>query len=623
MCGICGFNWDDRKLVKCMSDKLIHRGPDSYGYFNSKGVSLGHRRLSIIDLSKKADQPMMNEDGSVVVVFNGEIYNFIELRSELELRGHRFSSDSDTEVIAHAYEEYGDECVKSFNGCFAFAVWDDANKKFFLARDRHGIKPLYYYFDGRKFIFASEIKAILEHDVKREVNLNALYSMLTFRCNSEFETMFKGIFKLKPGCCMTLQNDIINVESYWEYPLFRRQNSSVDYFSKKLNKLIEDSVSKRLVSDVSIGAYLSGGIDSATVVGMMKKLQGDVKTFSIGFENASEFNELSKAKLISDYFGTDHREIMVKVDTIKLLPNIVWHLDEPMADPTCIPVYLLSQGTKKHATVVLTGDGGDEQFGGYEQFKFMLMYKNYLQKVPVLLRKVLADVAKGIPAFAFSRFFKYAEGLGVKGISRMANFLSAKSSGDAYLSMVSVFDEDEKDEIIVEDSIKLNYPLKFNEAFSKYNDFLFTTMKIDTMNILTENMLMKTDKMTMANAIEARVPFLDHRITEFCASVPSQYKIHRGNEKYILKKAMDGLLPRSTLQTKKQRFFVPIDNWFSTELNDYIKQKLDRRVIEQQGIFDYKYIDRLFRNFKSSRLYYSRQLWCLLSFQLWYEQFMV
>ncbi|MBW3003728.1 asparagine synthase (glutamine-hydrolyzing) [Candidatus Woesearchaeota archaeon] len=619
MCGICGFNWDDKNLIQRMNSKLEHRGPDDKGHIVTKGMSLGHRRLSIIDLSTAGRQPMSNEEGSIWIVFNGEIYNYKKIRQNLENK-HKFKSNTDTEVIIHAYEEYGDNCVELFNGAFAFAIWDNRKNHLFMARDRHGIKPFYYYWDGERFIFASEIKAILEADVKKEINLDAVYSFLTFRCNSERETMFKNIYKLLPGHQMTYNGRLFQ-KKYWQFPKFEKSTGSVTHFAKLLDSLITDSVKKRLMSDVPLGAYLSGGIDSASIVSMMRKFGGEVNTFSIGFDNAPQFNELDKARFIAEYFSTDHNEIIVKVDAIKLLPRIVWHLDEPMADPTAIPVYALSNGTKKHATVVLTGDGGDEQFGGYEQFKIMMLYKRYLQKVPLVFRKNLAKLVQKVPPSVFSRFFKYADALGEKGIERLSNVVGTNDVGESYLNMVSIFDEKEKSEVINNYTGPLNYSAIFSRYFSNVDDYLYSIIARDTEYMLSEDILMKTDKNTMAHAIEARVPFLDHRITELMARVPSSYKINGTNEKFILKTAMKGKLPGSTLKNKKQRFFVPIDNWFSRELNDFILQKLDQDIIKRKGIFNYNYIEKVLKDFKKSRLYYSRQLWCLLTFELWHDIF--
>jgi len=623
MCGICGFNWDDKELVRRMADSIRHRGPDDDGYYTDKDISLGNRRLSIIDLSKNGKQPIFNEDKTICVVYNGEIYNFQEIKEDLEKKGHRFYSNTDTEVIVHAYEEYGEKCLECFNGMFAFAIWDSKQKKLFLARDRHGIKPLYYAVVKNNLIFGSEIKSILLHkDIKRTVNPEALHYFLTFRCNSTNETMFKGIYKLPPAHYLIYKNKKIDVKKYWAQnfkPLYKTE----DYYSKLVLKRLEESVKMQLISDVPLGAYISGGVDSTAIIALMKKIGVDeINTFTVSF-GMDKYEEKNYARKVAEHYGTNHREITVNPDTSKLLPKIIWHLDEPMSDPTSIPVYLLSEKVKKHATVILTGDGGDEQFGGYTQFKFMKLHKK-LKLIPRSLRKSIPLALKYMPSDILNMFFKYSSDLGEEGIRRMSDFISTTDSSEAYLNLVGIFNESEKRHIYSENANKntksINLAKRLNQGFlSRKYPYMSNVIRMDTELILAEDMLMKADKNTMAFSVEERVPFLDHTLSEITGRMPPDLKIRNFNEKYILKKAVRNIVPKQIIMRKKTNFFVPIHTWFKGELLDITKQILSREEIAKQGIFDYRHIEKIWKRFNNSRLFYARQLWSLLCFQIWHK----
>ena len=624
MCGICGFAWEDKKLLRQMADIIEHRGPDDHGYYTDKHISLANRRLSIIDLSKKGKQPIFNEDKSICIVFNGEIYNFQEIKDKLLTKGHRFYSNTDTETVVHAYEEYGEECLQYLNGMFAFALWDSNKKKLFIVRDRHGIKPLYYTFLKNKIIFASEIKSILvNREIKRTLNHDALHYFLTFRCNSTQETMFKGIHKLPPAHYLIYQNNNIKIKKYWEQN-FNPLDKSEDYYSKLILKKLEEAVKMQLISDVPLGAYISGGIDSTTIVALMSKLGvKNIKTFNASFGEGEEHDENVYARQIADHFDTDHREIKIKADTAKLLPKIVWQLDEPMSDPTSIPVYLLSNQVKKYATVILTGDGGDEQFGGYLQFKFMKIHSK-IRHIPKNVRKLVPLSVKYIPKEILNSFFKYSKDLGDEGIKRLGSFISTNDTAEAYLNLVGIFNEEEKKDIYSENTQKslsgtdMASFLNNHYLIGKY-PYMTNVIRMDTEMILVEDMLMKADKNTMAFSVEERVPFLDHTISEITSRMPPELKLKNFNEKYILKKAVKGIVPQQTIKRKKANFFVPIDKWFRGELLEMSKQILSKNVIEKQGIFDYRYIDKMWRNYNKSSLFYARQLWSLLCFQIWHK----
>ena len=623
MCGICGFSWGDKSQIVKMADIIEHRGPDDYGYFVDKNISLGSRRLSIIDLSKSGRQPIFNEDKSICIVYNGEIYNFEDVKKELEQKGHRFYSNTDTEVIVHSYEEYGEKCLEKLNGMFAFALWDSRQKKLFIARDRHGIKPLYYAFVKNNIIFASEIKSILlNKEIKRQVNLEALHYFLTFRCNSTNETMFKGIYKLPPAHYLIYKNKKIEIKKYWEQD-FTPLHKSEDYYSKIILKKLEEAVKMQLISDVPLGVYLSGGIDSTTIVALMHNMGvKDIRTFTVSF-GLDKYEEKNHARFAADYFGTKHTEIEVNPNTAKLLPKIVWHLDEPMSDPTSIPVYLLSEKVKKDATVILTGDGGDEQFGGYVQFKFMKIHKK-IKMLPKPIRKSIT-LAKYMPKSILDFFFKYSSDLGEEGFKRMKNFASTSSSAEAYTNVVGIFNDQEKNELYsnkTKNFIKnIDIENKLNEFFKNNYPFMNNVMRLDTEMILAEGMLMKADKNTMAFSVEERVPFLDHTLTEISNKIPPNLKIKGFNEKYILKKAVKNIVPKQIIKRKKTNFFVPIHTWLNGELLDITKQMLSKDEIAKQGIFDYNYIDKIWKSFNNSKLFYSRQLWSLLCFQIWHKMY--
>lgn len=626
MCGICGFaGFEDKKLLRNMCKSISHRGPDQHGTYSDKKVSLGHRRLSIIDLSERGRQPMCNENEDVWITFNGEVYNFQSVRNELEEKGHRFRSDTDTEVIIHAYEEYGDECLNLFNGDFAFSIYDSRKGKnlLFLARDRIGIKPLYYYFskENGEFLFASEIKAILEHNIARKVNKKVLNKYISLRFNPGEETMFDGICKVLPGHFMKydIKNNSLEKNEWWDVSIQQRRLSEKDAV-KEFVSLFKKSVERRLISDVPLGAYLSGGIDSSSIVGLMKKIKEErgendkIKTFSVGFGYGEETDELKHAKKISDFFGTDHKEYLVKSDLVKTLPKIVWHCDEPLADPALIPVYLLSRKAKKDVTVVLTGDGGDEVLAGYEQHKFM---NHNIKKVPRFIRKSAgAFVLKKTPDKILDKFFKYSSALGDEGKNRAVKFLKSCSNEEEYFSIVSIYDKEERKKLLKEENFQ-NIENMYEPYDKEWNKGLQGGLYMELKTVLPENMLMKADKMTMAHAIEERVPFLDHNLVEFCFSLENNLKLRGKNEKYLLKKSMQNIVPRQIIKRKKQRFYVPIDLWIKEDMGYFVDTLLDKKEITGDGYFDYKYIEKIKKNYGRSRLYYARQLWNLINFQMW------
>lgn len=638
MCGIIGFNWDDRILLKRMTESIVYRGPDDKAFYSDKKLSLGMRRLSIIDL-KKDIYPITNESHDVLTIFNGEIYNFKELRNSLIKKGHSFKTSCDGEVIVHAYEEYGEDFVKHLNGMFAIALYDSKKQILILIRDRLGIKPLYYYAHGKKLLFASEIKSILEFDeVKREMNVGAMNNYLSLRYNPLEETFFNGINRLLPGNLLRydIKNNTFIIKKYWDLDLTIdsfAQNSR--YYEKKLNELFKDSVEKMLISDVPLGVFLSGGIDSSAIVAMMRELRkergiGDddtpIRTYNVSFLHGEKVNESKYAKQVSDLFGTVHKEFMIEPDVCELLPKIVSHTDEPMADPALIPLYLLSESAKKTSTVVLTGDGGDELFAGYEHHRF-LKAANMASKVS-LYKPIGKTISRALPLKVWDKFHKYSSDLGKEAYNRGDEVINniKNNKAKAYYSLVGVFSDSERQLLLNSEQYEdIDYDKLNSEYFeskkSSNNEFMQQLLLFDTKRILAENFLMKTDRMTMAQSIEARVPLLDHRIAELAFHMPPQLKLQGINgTKHILKKSLIGKLPKEILYRKKQSFNMPIENWLNGELKPMVDEMLKRENLP--AIINPEYVDRIKQNYNTGKLYYARQLWSLLTLSLWHKRFL-
>lgn len=629
MCGICGFTWEDKRLLRDMADIIKHRGPDADGFFIDKCVSLANRRLSIIDLSNAGKQPIYNEDKSVCIVFNGEVYNFKQMKPELEKKGHRFCTNTDTEVIVHSYEEYGEDCVQHLNGMFAFAIWDSNKKKLFLAVDRLGIKPLYYtFFDGR-LLFASEIKSLLQcQDVKRTVNRKALLDYLTFRYTPSEQTLFDGIKKLPPGHVMTLQNKEINLRRYWNLDINRATDNPEEFYSKKIVEMLKESVRLQLMSDVPLGIYLSGGLDSSIITAFMKTFtDSDIKTFSVGFEADEPFNELRYSRLIAEKYGTDHHELVVKSDSIKYLPSVIWHLDDLDNDPTMLAQYLLSQFTKKEATVVLTGEGADELFGGYDEFKFMTLAERYRSLAPRFLLRSAARGVKIVPKKLLDKFFPFASSLGEKGMERLSYFIEDIDNKEkSYMDLVSFFGDEEKKEVY---SGELhNFEKKSDDClrqikpyFDGYTEenILNKLIYLDMKRRLPYHLLHKIDKMSMAHSVEARVPYLDHNIAEFSFEIPARLKLKGMEQKYILKKSASKIIPKEILKRKKHPFVVPMDVWFRQNFKETAEMILSKSTVCKNKYFNYNSVKKIIENYDKSSLYYGRQLWGIISFDIWHK----
>lgn len=629
MCGICGiYNLDgrpvDRDLLGRMNNTMTHRGPDGQGTFVDSNIGLGHRRLSIIDLAA-GKQPMGSEDGCIQVVFNGEIYNFLELKKELEKKGHRFRTKSDTETIIYGYKEWGEDFVEKLRGMFAIALWDDRRKKLLLIRDRIGKKPLYYYLNKDRLLFASEMKALLEdQSIPKEIDPDALDSYLSFGYVPSPLSIFKAIRKLPPAHLACYSPSGFSLRQYWHLNMesVSAPRSEIEAL-EELKSLFDEAVRLRLISDVPLGAFLSGGVDSSAVVASMAVSMGaePVKTASIGFPD-KEFDELEYAGMVARYYRTDHTEFVVNPDALEVLDDIVWHLDEPFADASAIPTYYVSKVARQKVTVALSGDGGDETFAGYIQRYYMnRMEDNIRKKIPRLLRQtVLGPIARIYPKADF-----------LPRPLRLKRFLSNLSQAfeQAYFRDMSFY-------FLPEMKKKLYRPefasaVNGFDAFSvlekhfKKNqnpDVTTRVQYIDIKTYLPEDILVKVDRMSMANSLEVRSPILDHKLMEYVGRLPSSLKLRGKESKYILKKMMEDRLPRDILYRKKQGFCIPLAGWLRGELKEFARETLFSPVAGLNDYVDTGYIRDLWKRHLSGGQDYANPLWGLMMFELWHKKFM-
>jgi asparagine synthase (glutamine-hydrolysing) len=585
MCGICGIaGSEDRQLIQRMCDAIHHRGPDDSGIFSDKKITLGMRRLSIIDLAG-GHQPIHNEDESVWVVFNGEIYNYIEQKNFLEKKGHRFYTSSDTEVIVHLYEEYGENCVNHLRGMFAFAVWDGMNKKLLLARDKLGIKPLYFHFNNNNVIFGSEIKQILQFKgYEKRVNYAALDKLLSYKCIPDAETMFLGIQKLLPGHTLQYKDGEITLKKYWDITM-SPGNENEAYYIHHLHKILEETVRMHLMSEVPLGAYLSGGLDSSAIVGTMSSFTHEpVKTFTVGYNEPGD--EFEYAKIIAERFNTDHNEIIVNLDDMtRYIPEVIWHLDDPVPDPASFPSYIVTKELRKKVTVALLGEGADELFAGYSQYKFL---SPQLWMVPKALRLKAFNMMR-IPVYNKDKEILYTELLK----NETSDTNPEREIYDFYINSSN--------------SSLLNHGLLFDLKY-----------------VLPNYQLLRVDKITMAHSLEARVPYLDHAVVEFTASIPQNLKLKGFTDKYILRKAMQDLLPKEIIQRKKTPFATPLPSWFKDNLLEFAAHVLSDSRSTERKLFKKEYIDSLFYKQKHSirKEKYNYMLWILLMIEMWHRVFM-
>lgn len=635
MCGVCGILATNEafaiseRLVTDMSDTLVHRGPDDAGsiHLRSDHVALGHRRLSIVDLSSGGRQPMSNEDGSVWITFNGEIYNHAALRSELVTRGHRYRSATDTETIVHLYEEEGPRCVERLHGMFALAIWDRRSRQLLLARDRLGVKPLYYAQPAGGFVFASEIKALLAHPaVRPELDRTAFEHYLTFVSTPAPLTMFRGVYKLAPAERMTVSADgSSRRELYWS-PWSASIASEVAEsteaeLERRLVDLMTASIDRRMMSDVPFGVFLSGGVDSSTNVALMARLlERPVRTYSVAFAEDHRTNELAHARRVAEHWGTDHHELMIdRADAEAFLPELASVLDEPIADWVCVPLHFVSRLARADGTaVVQIGEGADELFHGYDVYQSSVrLYERWfrpMQRLPRPLSSALGAVSAAA-AFRLGRGFNLASFLTNSAAGRFPFWGGAICYPEAFKERLLVGDSDRADSYGVVAALCAQAEHEIGDP-----DLLQCITYLELKQRLAELLLMRVDRITMANSVEGREPFLDHELVEFVLALPRGLKVRDGVGKYLLKKAVAPMLPEGIAYRTKQGFTAPVSAWFRGELGTRIQDQIRRSSLAELGLLDYDRIDDLWAAHRSGRGDWSYQLWNLYNLSAWHDR---
>lgn len=607
MCGIAGIlNLDGAPVatedVESMCSTIVHRGPDEGGMFVRDEIGLGMRRLSIIDLDN-GHQPVSNEDGSVRVVFNGEIYNYPALREQLIARGHRFTTHSDTEVIVHLYEDHGVDAVTHLRGMFAFALWDMFKKRLVIGRDRLGIKPLYYGEIGGRLVFASELKAILAlPGIDREIDSTAVNHLFTTLTTPGSQSIVRGIRKLEPACVLVAGPGMTTrTVRYWDVRFEPDRKSSPRDFEAELRARLDESVRIHMLSDVPVGAFLSGGIDSSSVVAhMVRNTDRPVKTFAIGFREEA-FNELPYAREVARKFGTDHHELVVEPDITSFVDDLIWHLDEPMGDPSAIPTYLVSRLAAAHVKVVLSGDGGDELFAGYDKYRVERRERRW-SRLPRIARRAL-----------------HAAGTRMREGAKGRNFVLHHSleGWDRYVDAIAFFREPARSRLLHADvfaQLDLHQPPADLHWLSAAQSF-------DLHQYLPDDILTKVDRMSMAHSLEARVPLLDHELVEFAASIPPEMHLRGDSGKQVFKRAMRGILPDAILDRPKRGFAVPLAAWFRGEMEEFARDLLMSKRSRERNILNVDYVERLLDLHRGGRQL-DFQLWTLITFELWCRMFL-
>ncbi len=635
MCGICGYmGIADEDLVIQMNDCLRHRGPDDFGYFHEGDVHLGHRRLSIIDVAG-GHQPMSTPNGGLTIVFNGEIYNFQRLQDQLKQKGHEFKTSSDTEVILHLYEEEGPESLQKLNGQFAFAIYDRRKSELFLARDRIGIKPLYYLdlpgleFPGR-LLFASEIKSLLTYGGwSPTLRPQAINDYLTLRYIPGERPMFEEVKRLPAGHYLIYRNGGVEIQSYWEPPYFDGPYEGTDEeYLEEFGELMEASVRRRLISEVPLGAYLSGGLDSSVIVALMSGLVTEpVKTFSVGFDY--QHDELQEAAYTANILGCDHHEIACRADDVMLLPEIVYQMDEPMGDPITIPMYKLSRAAKEEVTVILTGEGGDEVFGGYLFHKVMWAGDIYRRIVPKGVRdRLVLPLLAATPASAMNLAFQYPAYLGERGKQKAIdylNLLEPEQIDDAYRHLISLFDTRDTGELYTAEflhQLNQSQDAPGTNNFNVNGSYLNRLIHLQFDHWLPDNMLLRQDKTGMAHAIEGRVPYLDHTLVEFAMRLPPHLKLRRLTGKYILRQFGKKILPAEVTRRKKMPFYVPIENYFQQpDFQDLMADLLSEESVRNRGIFQPVAVGKLRDSMQDREFLFVKQVFSLMVLELWFRTF--
>ena len=630
MCGIVGVidpsasRAQIQPIVRRMAGAIVHRGPDDDGFFGADGVGLGMRRLSIIDLAG-GQQPIYNEDGRLALVFNGEIYNYRELRAQLQGQGHRFRTESDTEVIVHLYEEHGDACVHHLRGMFAFALWDKSRRRLLVARDRLGIKPLYYVQAGERLIFGSEIKALLQHPaVDARLDLEGLSGYLSLKYVPAPHTLFAGVRSLPPGHALTWSAGGPTVRRYWDLSFAQQRNGhhSEAEYAEELATLLRDSVRLRLRSDVPFGAFLSGGVDSSTIVAYMSELLDEpVKTFTVGFAaQGGTQSELPYARLIAEQYRTDHHEIFVSArDFVDKAEKVIWHLDQPIADQATVATLMVAELAAEHVKMVLTGEGGDELFAGYARYSGERLSPIF-RALPGALKPLLLNASRHLPGLRGRR-------------PQIALHALAQASEAARLTnWFPLFNSEAKQRLLApalahelrcaasEDAAAavVAQTLAQTDARAPLNRMLYADSKL----WLPDYLLLRGDKLTMAASLEARVPLLDHKLVEFAATLPPHLKLNGLTRKYLLKRVSGQVIPEAIIQRKKEGFPIPIGHWLRTEARDFLHDLLSPTTLRRRGLFDADFVAKLLQENESGAANHSLLLWGLASVELWQQIFL-
>jgi len=607
MCGICGIvdfkNKIPKHIVKKMVSTIAYRGPDNEGFHFSENVGLGHKRLSIVDTSEAGNQPLYSKDKSIVLVFNGEIYNYKSLKNELESKGHKFSSNTDAEVLIHLYEEQGVSLLSCLEGMFAFAIWDNKEQRVFLARDRLGIKPLYYCCYENKIVFGSEIKSIFaSNHIAKIINKEALKEYLSYNYISAPATIYENVYKVQPAQYISFNKERGWSQTYWDIPSYL-STDSFEESKEKLFGLLNESVCNRMVADRPIGCFLSGGLDSSIVAGLMSKNSfPSIDTFSIGFKDKL-YNETNYSREVSCFHRTNHHEfILTQKDIIDIVPEVLSNLDEPFADSSILPFYLLSKYAVKHAPVMLSGDGADELFGGYRIHRGEYLAK-YYNKVPSFVRILIDKVLKRLPEDRsdlylekLRRISKFTKGFDKDLLIRYNNWRKNSEAIDCLLGS-KYFSQDRK---------------------VCQGDNITKTLYLDVKGLLPNDMLTKVDRASMYNSLEVRVPFLNHKLVEFAFTLPSRFKINKNHQKYILKETFKDILPDTIINRPKSGFEVPISDWLRKDLRFLLGEYLSEAKVKSQGLFNYSVMKQMVDQHMSKKKDYSWSLWNLITFQCWY-----
>lgn len=624
MCGICGIVYKDKDkyinadILHKMCNTLKHRGPNDSGIYIDTNLGLGQTRLSIIDLSSNGHQPMSNEDGTIWISFNGEIYNFQELKKDLLGRGHCFKSNTDTETIIHLYEEYGVDCVGYLRGMYAFALWDSKKNELFLVRDRIGKKPLYYALLDQGLVFGSEMKAILANgDIKPSVNFDALYYYNTFGLIPSPLTAFEKINKLPPAHYLVYRNGDIHVKRYWDLDYTEKIHvKSEENLLEIIREELDEATKIRMISDVPLGAFLSGGVDSSAVVAFASKYSmGQLKTFSVSFEE-KDFDESNYADIVAKQYGTDHHKLVVKPDAVSIMSKLVEFYDEPFADSSAIPTYYVSNMAKQYVTVALSGDGGDENFAGYPRYSGNHLAE-YFYRIPFYKHFFGSNMMRSW----LTRYNSY-NSMRQK-VKRLIHSTTLPAH-ERYFNWISwqhgdeLFSPDFRNRICVKDGLAY---IKDTFGRGKANTVVDKSLYTDVNLYLPEDLLIKVDIASMSNSLEIRCPFLDHKFMEFAASIPSSFKVKGRETKYILKKALEPMIPREVMYREKMGFGIPVENWFRNELKDMVYDYLLDSKALQRGYYNIGYVRKMIDEHMSCKRNFRFEIWNLLMLELWHRKY--